>query len=99
MNCYHNEDYTFFVYSVAEIKSKLGLTPQSRSGLFERVLANLVRENRVSILDWIIDGEEYRMLTPEDSQAVISEFYRQVPQKKKSKYTGAVETVLALVKN
>jgi len=102
LTSYHDDDYEFFVYSIADIKAELGLTPHTRTGLLEKLISVLEEERRISVLDWRIknhDGnfEWLRMLTPSDSMVLISEYYRKLPDKKKNKVKDTAEDLLKLI--
>lgn len=85
-----DEDMEFCVYSIADIKSELGLAPHTRGGIFEKTLVKLEEDNQLMVLCWILHDEdkklvEYRMLTPSDSIRIVVEFFKALPEKKQKK--------------
>lgn len=99
MERYHDEDYEFFVYSVNDIKTELGLSLHTRNGLLEKLLLTLEEERRLIVLDWKIknrdgDFEWHRMLTPSDTMTLIAEYYRHLPDKKQKKIRDTAEKML-----
>lgn len=99
MERYHDEDYEFFVYSISDLKSELGLTPHTRKGLLEKLLPILEEERKITILDWRIrdrygEFKWLRMLTPSDMFILIVEYYKRLPEKKQTKIKDKAESLL-----